>query len=188
MIDVLVRLTDAIQSTLSPDRYLNAQRTELPNEEFFREADSNLIDSLSPTLRPYLKDRLLAASIQRRRILQYTDGYHERFIDDLRRRQVESTGEEYTFGLDIDTFRHMDKDRDWLISLAHWRASASDLQDQNKVAGDDVSYIGTGSSYARDPKYKFPAFPKAPEYDTEDLRTCVACWLALPIPNKEEWK
>ena len=196
MITLLFRITAAIRPGLSPDRFTKAQSIKLLGEGQVREDDSLEIGRLFPKLSrgSILHARLVEANIRRRRVLQYTDNYHEKFKDDLRTQPNPPFADQNRDMPSLEDFPlRQGLDSDSLISRVRDDVSLSGLLKQDKSMFGDYasssSTISTISASSSAADYRLPPFLETPEDpDNQDLRTCIACWLLLPMPDKKAWE
>jgi hypothetical protein len=179
MIDILIRVTVAIRPALSFDRYERARKIELPEEDLFLREDANQIAQLFPGLSPKLKNRLVLASLERRRLLQYMKDYHERFKADLATKAPRGEPTEAV------TFKGKDPESASIISHTSSNFSTSRILGDDPLVPDDASDTSSLSSFYMSPRFGIPPLPEEVE---RNLRICIACFLLLPIPNEKVWR
>ncbi|KAH7094547.1 hypothetical protein FB567DRAFT_6078 [Paraphoma chrysanthemicola] len=189
MIDTLFRVTVAIRQPLSVDRYANSQRVELKDHQFFSKVDGEYLATGGfSNMEPDLRERILFASLQRRKFLQYTQDHRNKLA----------------FGLDTIGASAGYKDD----GLLEQDASASHIDDSvvsyrapsmsvsaivARESADNGTESSSGSSFSmasstasgHEQRLKVPPFP---EEGDEGIRTCPCCYLLLDFRSERSWK
>ncbi|KAJ0120502.1 Subtilisin-like protein [Diaporthe amygdali] len=184
MIDVLFRLNVLIRSDLSADRYQRAQITAFPDgdEKLFLNLDEKQLWELFPALTQELMQRLLSASIRRRRILQYTHDCRENLkLDREQLPLAEGKAPQRPVTEAISSPKDVASDS--LISPQLSLSNSAWLADM-----ENASETSSISSFSRSLKYRIPSFPEEADDPVRDLRTCIACYLLLPLRNQKQWE
>ena len=189
MIETLMRVTVAVRKPLSADRYNNSRRIQLRDHELFVQADGNLLSTGNfERMRPVLRDRMLSASLERRRFLQFAQDRRDKF----------------TFGLDAMGTQHGAND------AGTFSRGESDSRDEDSVVSYRPPSISVSAIMAHEPadewsdrssesslslvssitsggerRLRVPPFPKEAE---NRLYLCPCCYLIMTFNSPMSWK
>lgn len=202
-IDMLLQINATVRPRLSADRYERARKLELhpDDERDFRVNDIGYIDENFESMDFNFREKVLAANMERRKILKYT---HERFM---------------AFRADDATAFLLSA----LPSIEHENsADLGDIVMSSACSGGDTESIATRAEditltgLTRRPSYaastisslfsvsfsfkgRVFSFPKLEVVDDDDgennnvedddrFQTCPACYLYLPFDNERQWR
>ncbi|KAI1121333.1 hypothetical protein F5Y10DRAFT_272165 [Nemania abortiva] len=202
ILDVLFRVIPIILQAQPADRYERAMSVVLPNEDDFKQTCRAKLISLFPQLELQFLDRLVLASLWRRRFFHYAASYSLKFQSDIDQElpvterptspltPTQFIADEetptavpcYPSNLSEPTFDEMDLgDTSSFESRAHLDLDPFDQP--SEVSNDTTSMRSMAMSH-QETRYSIPPFP----VDSEgELRECVACHLVLPFPTEESW-
>lgn len=185
MIDMLQRINDRIRPGLSPDRYIKAQATTLEDHEVFRCGDEEHITHTFPMIDPKLRARLVSASLQRRRLLQYTLKRYEdfRIVEESAAAEVgqDQNRVELPVGKRVTSF-----DTDSIIShVSSSRTLSGIMNFQLTGPPSETSSMSAISVTDSRQNFRFPPFP---DENDNGHRICPVCFLLLPFPSEAEWR
>ncbi|KAI0102183.1 hypothetical protein GGR51DRAFT_528083 [Nemania sp. FL0031] len=165
MIDILCRISVVIKPGISTDRFECAQSLDLKDGDFFKNEDERYINSSFPSSNPTLRARLLKASLERRRMLQYTAGLHARYMT------TQGTG-----APTIHTLPSFSKP-----ITAHKFTYRSLFAPSKESEVSLMSYDVTDDKH----EFKFPCFPSE---NDNGSRICPVCYLLLPLETEKQWR
>jgi len=187
MIDTLSRITvvmrPAWSASLAADRYDRARQSELENADFFRLKDEAELTTDFPQLDPWLRQRLLSASLQRRLLLQYTWACRQKLLAE--RIGTTETGNDGGEGVLVQD-EITPGDAGSTISRPALSISSSAIRDGEPLSPrSETSSISSASTTISGPKHRYPPFPAE---NKNDFRMCLACCLFLYLPTERHWR
>ncbi|KAM3426385.1 hypothetical protein NHJ13734_009490 [Beauveria thailandica] len=182
-VDSLKRLSIAIRTPASVDRYAKAKNIDI---DYFGPSDKGHIEHFFPKADPVLQDRLLQAVLRRRRFLKYSADHKEKLArqvalePDQEGDETQETlfaGAESEFADTVATpFSPHDVDMDGIVPMGI-SDSASDGASTN--ASDT-------SSLRSDMAARVPPMPPASENGKPF--ECPCCFLMIETRTRKQWK
>lgn len=169
-IDSLLRITIAVEDPSPASRYEKCREFDV---ESFRNGDSSYIQELFPKCDQILKDRLLEATLSRRRFLKYAELHHEM----LSHRPPQNVKERS--GIPKVDDDHLE---------ARSQCVASEIVDPN--VGDSDSWESRSEISSTSPLMTNinESVPPLPKYATfGEPFQCPCCYRKIQIENQPDW-
>jgi len=182
MLDILFRVISIIPSALSTDQYQKTQDTALPDEDDLRHQYHGLLYDMFPTSSPQLRDRLVSASVDRRRFLQCTLNCCQKSKNNRSAKMFTSDAEPVK---DIQYSRKADPVDADFSSEEEQLSLLDPFSQEQQVSSSETSSLDCSRMPKPSKIFSIPNFPTDSEHG---LRECVACHLMLPLPTEKIWR
>lgn len=169
VVDSLKRISIAIRTPASVDRYAKSDRINL---DYYRFADKSHVEQLYPEADPIIQDRLTEAILSRRRFLKYTEAHKEKLARDLPFQQERSE--------DHDVFAEGGSE------FADTEATPFSPELSTELADDASSDVSVSSSLRSDMSARVPPMP--PQGQNCQPFECPCCYLMMQFKSRQDWK